>query len=715
MHDMTDTSPFNTLMEQGSALHAAGHPEQALVSFEKALAIDGTSLQAANACATLLSEVGQAQAAFQVLLPLRAQLMQEPGGATNFAIAAESVGRLDEARAAYLQALTLDGTQIRARNNLALMQAQAGDWNAAIDGLKACRDQQPDNGALWLNLIDTQIAARRFAQALDTLVQAMLQFPGAPELMVRQAIALAFDGQIESAQAAMDRLAPPAQTMLADLVAGANRTDERLNRKPASAHPDAYELFCQQAFEAMQVCDWRDHERLAPVLRELLARAARTGQGRDWRDAQLCGHMLSLREDEMAQMRLISIDTIAKRLPTPMAPYRVSRSRSRDDRVHVGLAIQTLRDARVANALQRQLALHDHTRFAIHVYSPTPQADPAVTRRMAQQGAGAIEIAHLTDDEAVGRIRLDELDIFVDMAFNSPWCRPEIPERRVAPIQIRQTTWHRHHPPRPCDYNMSDTFVHPDSLDLQAYGAVVRLPHTCWLATNDDQPDAAPPDRAVVGLPADALVLCAFVPALMIDPLSFGLWMKMLRALPHAVLWLPPYAAAARNNLLTAASAAGIDAARLVFQPTGTRAQTLSQLQVSDLFIDTVRFNANQGLVDALRMGVPAVTCAGQSMASRLGGSIVRAAGLPDNVAQSHSAFVDTVVQLGNDNVALEALRARLAHQRASAPLFDPQARVREWESAWETMVQRHRAGQGPAAFDVAAQSPTAVTTAVRV
>lgn len=700
---MTDTSPFNALMEQGSALHAAGHAEQALVSFEKALEIDGTSVQAANACATLLSELGQAAAAFQVLLPLQAQLMQDPDGATNFAIAAESVGRLDEARAAYHQALTLDGTQIRARNNLALMQAQAGNWKAAIDGLLACRDQQPDNGAIWLNLIDTQIAARTFAPALDTLVQAMLRFPGAPELMVRQVITLAFDGQIESAQAAMDALAPPAQTMLAELVAGANRADQRLNRKPASAYPDAYELFCKQAFEAMQVCDWRDHDRLTAVLRETVARAARTGQGRDWRDAQLCGIMLPLREDEMAQMRRITIDTIGKQLQTPMAPFVASRSGSRDDRIHVGLAVQTLRDARVANALQRQLALHDHMRFAIHVYSPTPQADPAVARRVAQDCAGAVEIAHMTDDEVVGRIRLDELDIFVDMAFNSPWCRPEVPERRVAPIQIRQTTWHRHHPPRPCEYNMSDTFVHPDTLDLEAYGAVVRLPHTCWLATNDDQPDAEPAQRTDLGLPADALVLCAFVPALMIDPHSFGLWMKVLRALPHAVLWLPPYAPAARNNLLTAAADAGIDASRLVFQQRATRAQSLSHMRLADLFIDTVRFNANQGLVDALRMGVPAVTCAGQSMASRLGGSIVRGAGLPDNVTHSESAFIDMVLRLGRDSAALDASRARLAHQHASAPLFDPQARVREWENAWETMVQRHRTGLPPAAFDVAA------------
>jgi len=701
---MTDTAAFKTLMELGSNLHAAGQAEQALIRFEQALALAPQNIDAASACATVLSQLGQPEVAMRMLQAVREPLMRDADGAANYAIAAENMGRRDEALAAYGQALALDPHHLRALNNMALLHAEAGDWTAALDALTRCRDIQPDNPALWQNLADTQIAARQYAAALVTLLQAAARFHDAPEFLVRHAIALAFDGQIEAAQAAMEGLTPQARALLEQRIVASNRNTERLNRKPIPNRPDAYELFCQQAFEAMQICDWRDHDRLTAVLRELLARVARTGQGRDWRDAQLCGLMLPLREDEMAQLRRVSIATIGQRLPTSGARFVASRSGGRDQRIHVGLAIPTLRDPRVANALQRQLALHDHDRFAIHVYSPTPQPDLAVTNRIAQDCAGVIEIAHMTDDEAVGRIRLDELDIFIDMAFNSPWCRPEIPERRVAPIQIRQTTWHRHHPSRPCEYNMSDRFVHPDELDLQEYGAVVRLPHTCWLALNDDQPDALVPDRAESGLPKDALVLCALLPALMVDPHSFGLWMKMLAALPEAVLWLPGYAAPARRNLQQAAAQAGVDATRLVFQQRASRARTLARLPLADLFIDTVRFNANQGLVDALRMGVPAVTCASQGMASRLGGSIVRAAGLPEGVTRSPSIFVDTVVHLGRDAAALVALRAQLARQRANAPLFDAQARLREWEAAWQTMAQRHAAGLAPAAFDVPAQ-----------
>ena len=711
---MTDAGHFSSCMERGAALHAAGQPEQALMAFEKALALQPADTNAASACATLLTALGQPQAAYQVLQTVREQLLGYADGATNLAISAETCGQMDAARAAYARALALDPDHVRALNNTALLSAREGDWPTAISKLERCIHLVAHDATAWLNLADTLTAARRFADAVRLLGDARQRFPQQPAFAVRHAIVLAFDGQIETAQQAMDAMEPPMRELLCGLVAGASTAETRMVRKRPVKLPDAYDLFCQQAFDAMQACDWRDYDRLTALVREMLARAVRTGQGRDGRDTQFYGLVLPLQEDEMAQIRRFSVDVIGKQLTTPMAPFVASRSRHRDPRIHVGLATQSLRDPRINNALQQQLLLHDQTKFALHVYSPTPEPDFQLTERLVQLGAQAVEIAHMTDDEAVARMRLDELDVFVDMAFDTPWCRPEIPERRVAPVQIRQTTWHRHHPPRPCDYNMSDTFIHPPGLEMEKYGAIVRLPHTCWLATNNDLPDPPALARKDAGLPEGALVLCALLPALMVDPQSFGLWMKMLQALPHAVLWLPSYSPAARRNLAQAARPSGVDPARIICMPPCARPQMLALVGLADLFVDAVRVNANHGLVDALRMGVPALTCAGQSMASRLGGSILRAAGLADCIVDSPAGLVEAAVTLGRDPHALQALRTRLAQQHAQAPLFDPRARVREWEAAWTAMLQRHQAGLPPQAFDVPPDAALSANTAAR-
>lgn len=700
---MNDTDNFARYMEQGAALHAADQPEQALVAFEHALALRPADPQAASACATMLTSLGQPQAAYDVLQGVREQLLATADGATNLAIAAEACGKAQEARQAYARALEIDPDHLRALNNTALNSARDGDWEGAIASLERCTRLRPGDLMAWQNLADTLTAARRFAEAARALDRALRHFPQNAALDLRRTVVLAFDGQIEEAQKALDAMDARQREMYRQFVGQALSAHHRVVRQSPATLPDAYELFCQQAFDAMQACDWRDHDRLTAVIREMLARALRTGQGRDGRDTQFYGLALPLLEDEMAQIRRINTDTIAKQLATPMAPFVARRSARRDKRIHVGLATQSLRDPRVFNALDQQLRLHDHGRFALHVYSPTPQPDFKVTDYLSSLGVSAVEIAHMTDDEATGRMRLDELDVFVDMAFDTPWCRPEIPERRVAPVQIRQTTWHRHHPPRPCDYNMSDRFVHPDGIDMEKYGAVVRLPASCWLATNNDPPDPQPATRAHAQLPPQALVLCSLLPAVMLDPQTFGLWMRTLQALPQAVWWLPAYAPAARANLRRAASAAGIDASRLVFMEPCTRPQMLARIPLADLFVDALRFNANHGLVDALRMGVPAISCAGQSMASRLGGSILHAAGLGDCVTDTPGGLLERAVALGRDPVALAGLRQRLALQRTQAPLFDAQARVRDWEAAWTHMVQRYGEGLPPQAFDVPA------------
>lgn len=698
---MTRPADYDQRMAHGAALHAAGQVERALVEFEQALVLRPGDADAASACAALLAGSGQPVAAYRTLLTARAQLLATADGATNLAIAAEDCGQWAEAQAAYGRALELDPDHPRALNNTALMAARAGDWDTAVVRLQRCLALAPEDPQCWVNLGDVLVSARRFDAAASLLADAIERFGMHPALRVRHTLALAFGGQLEPAQQQLDRFDPAQAAMLRDLLQHAAAASGRTVRQAPLQLPDARELFCQQAFEAMQHCDWRDHDRLTTVIRAMEAEAVRTGRFRDGRDTQFYGLLLPLHEDELAALRVRSIAAIERNLATPMAPFVATRSRHRDTRIHVGLAVQSLKDPRVANALVAQLQAHDRDRFAIHVVSPTPDPDLRFTGHLASLCAGAVEIGHMTDDEAVGRLRIDELDVFVDMAFDTPWCRPEIPQRRVAPVQIRQTTWHRHHPPSPCDYNMSDRFVHPDGLPMAPYGAVVRLPHTCWLATNDDQPQGPLPERAALGLPPEGLVLCSLVAPLMVDPQTFAAWMQMLQRLAGAVLLLPAYPPLARQHLAQAAAAAGIDPARLVYLPRGTRPEMLARIALADLFVDTLRFNANQGLVDALRMGVPALTCAGNNMASRLGASILAAAGLPGGIYTSVDAWIAQVVHLGLDAAARDGLRQSLAAAKATAPLFQPVARVREWEWAWAEMVRRWREGVAPAAFDV--------------
>ena len=315
----------------------------------------------------------------------------------------------------------------------------------------------------------------------------------------------------------------------------------------------------------------------------------------------------------------------------------------------------------------------------------------------------------MSDQQAVERIRQDQLDVWMDDAFYTPWCRPELRHLRVAPLQMRRQTWARVDPSLPSEYMFGDRFTHPDSEDLTPYANLARFSHTCWVPCNGDiESDAGTAlqpllSRREAGLPEGVPVLLSNHFASAIDPQTFATWMAILRRAPQSVLWLPPYPPEVRANLAREAQYAGVEASRLVHFAKLPRRELLAQLHLADLYLDTLRFNATQTLVDALKRGLPALTVRGHNMASRLGGSIITAAGLPDCVFDSNQAYEDAAVTLCLNPEAMAELRGRLARQRKSAPLFDERNRVREWEWAWHHMVQRDRAGLPPAAFDVPA------------
>ncbi len=699
----------STWMHRGTTLHAEGQPERALVAFENALALAPNDLNTVSACATLLTALARPVAAYNILLSVEALLLGDADGAANLAIAAEACGDLTRARSAYQCALALNPLHLRSLNNVGMLAAAQSQWELAIECARQCLALDVNEAKHHTNLADFLTGSRRYEEALEVIAAARKRFPDNLGISARFIAVLAFRGDLEKSAATADTLDAAGKAGLHEFLERLMQADDADNklRPSPTTQPDALQLYTAQAFNAMAVCDWSAYDQLAATLRSSVAQAIRSGQSRDWRDAQFYGLMLGLDEIELAQMRDISTATIAANLVTktriflPAFVRKQLTANRNDGRIHVGLAVKSLRDPHYVEALKRQLELHDAARFAIHVYSPTRQPMAYQADPLRTCSASVVETAHMTHAEAAGRIRLDQLDVFVDMAFDSAWCRPEILALRVAPVQIRQLTWHRHNPPQPCDYNLSDTFVHPAGLDLTPYGSVVRLPYTCWLASDDSEASANRPTRASAGLPEGALVLCAMVHAVAIDPQTFGLWMKILRSLPDAVLWLPAYGLATSANLVREAQAAGVAAGRLLFAMPMPRAETLACMQHADLFLTPLRFNAIEGMVDALRVGVPAISHAGNSMASRMGGSVLRAAGMADCISESLQGYVAQALHLGRNAQALSALRQRLESAKSAAPLFDLPSRVREWEAAWTVMAERARAGLHPVAFDV--------------
>ena len=210
------------------------------------------------------------------------------------------------------------------------------------------------------------------------------------------------------------------------------------------------------------------------------------------------------------------------------------------------------------------------------------------------------------------------------------------------------------------------------------------------------------PDRAEAGLPESGFVFCSFNGTYKFAPETFDVWMRLLSGIEGSVLWLPQSNAAAMRNLRKEAQQRGVPPERLIFAPQVPRPEDhLARLRAADLFLDTLPYNAHATASDALWAGVPLLTCAGKSFASRVAASLLNAAGIPELIVDSLEAYEALALELAHDRDRLRRIRDKLARQRVTAPLFDTVEYTRNLEAAYLGMWERHQRGNAPSSFAV--------------
>jgi protein O-GlcNAc transferase len=202
-------------------------------------------------------------------------------------------------------------------------------------------------------------------------------------------------------------------------------------------------------------------------------------------------------------------------------------------------------------------------------------------------------------------------------------------------------------------------------------------------------------------LPAEGFVFCCFNNSYKIRTPFFDIWMRLLDQVPNSVLWLIKGYALVEENLKREAVARGITAERLRFSERVPVTDYLARLSVADLFLDTLPYNAGATANDALWAGLPVLTCTGESYTGRMAGSLLRAVGLPELVADSPAEYEALALRLANEPGLLAALRVRLNMNRRVAPLFDMARYTKHLERAYRRMQDIRQQDRPPTSFAV--------------
>lgn len=391
----------------------------------------------------------------------------------------------------------------------------------------------------------------------------------------------------------------------------------------------------------------------------------------------------------------------ARRIPRSLRPLWRGE-RYHHDRIRIAYLSTDFRIHAVSTLVAGCFEHHDKSRFETIGVSLGANDASAVRKRMEAAFDRFIDVPEAGDKAVASALRELEIDIAVDLNGYSGEQRTEILAFRPAPVQVSYLGYPGSMALPFLDYIIADGIVIP--LEHQRYFSekVAYLPH-CYLPNDNRRPVAtARPTRADAGLPEDGFVFTCRNAVYKIGPEMFDVWMRLLQEVDGSVLWLQRANQEAMNNLRRGAQDRGVAPDRLVFATRVPSAETyLAQLGLADLFLDTLPFNAHSTACDALWAGLPVLTCLGNAFAGRVGASLLRALDLPELVTTSLPDYEHAALSLARSPDRLSRIRAKLLHNRATAPLFDTARYTRDLESAYITMWQRQQAGLEPASFSV--------------
>jgi protein O-GlcNAc transferase len=654
------------LCQRGDALRMLGRNGEALASYDKALAAAPDYAEAqVNRGVVLrdLSRHAEALASFERALALRPANHEIRYNRGN---SLQSLGRFAEALGDYDAVLAANPNAAEAHNNRGCVLEKLGRLEDALASFEAALALRPNASDALHNRGNVLLALARHDEAVASYDRALALSPQRIDTLHNRGQALMLSRRYDEAIAAFESV---------------------LALEPANADACAALTNCR-----LLVCDW---ENLAPLAERAQA-AARAG---DWSRldpfAALC-----LFDDPTDQLEYARA-YVRRRLPILPQPIQMRTSRRRE-RIRIAYLSSDFRNHPVARAAIRLFELHDRTRFESFGISFGPDDGSAMRARVAAAFDRFVDARSKSDREVAGLLDNLETDIAVDLNGHTRGARPGILAHRPAPIQVLYLGYPGTTGADFIDYILGDATVLPFATQGAYREQIIQLPHCYHPCDETTAISAQTFTRAELGLPESGPVFCCFNRADKITTATFDVWIRLLAGVDESVLWLAQMNDTAQANLRREAAARGIDPERLIFAPQmASLADHLARHRQADLFLDTLPYNAHSTAIDALRAGLPVVTCPGRSFAGRVGASLLQAVGVPELIAGDVEEYTTIAMKLATDRAYLESIRHKLAENRKSCALFDLKRLCRHIESAYAAMWENYLRGEPPRGFRV--------------
>lgn len=614
----------------------------------------------------------------------------------------EDQGLLNAAMDHYLQAIRLAPDSGNAHLNRGNVLTLQGDLPAALAAYETACRCQPGHAAAYLNIGNVLMRLKRWDAALTAYAQATTLQSGMIDAAVGQA-------------AALDELQQPARAALA--------YQEVLSRAPeyAEIHGNLGVVLArlgryQEALVSLQQCvalrpDYaRGHLQLANHLKDLgrfedaIAEyeqaIACDPQDADLRSSRLFTAHYAVEEPEAALAAAIDY---GKLVAARAQPFRQWPNQPDPERLlRIGLVSGDFRQHPVGDFLDAVLhAVHADLASRIDLIGyANHDADDAMTRRLASACSTWRVVTALSDAALVDQIQQDRIDILIDLSGHTGFSRLPVFAWKAAPVQATWLGYFSTTGVAAIDYLIADPVTLPVAEERHFTETIWRLPHTRLCFT-----------------PSEASLAPGSLPALQKGHVTFGcfnhlskmndevvrVWSAVLATIPGSILFLksPPLGdAGIRHQTSERFARHGVEPSQLRFEGLSSKAAYLEAYHQVDIALDPFPYPGGATTMEALWMGVPVMTLAGERFLARQGVGLLTNAGLAAWIADDTDDYIARCAAMASDLPALARLRSGLRQQLLASPVCDAGRFAGDLSEALRKMWRRWCRLQGQSAED---------------
>jgi len=690
---MTKVNPLQTEINSVISLYSSGKIQEALDTVEtltESYPNEPLLFNISGVCYKTIGKLDEAIKSFEKALSINPDFTEVH---FNLGVVLKDLGQLDAAVNCYEKALAINPSYANAYNNLGITLKELGQLDAAVKSYEKALVIKPDFAEAHNNLGNALDELGQLDAAIKCYENAVAIKPGYSEAHNNLGNAFKNLAKLDAAVKCYKKavaLKPDyaeAYHNLGNSLLSLKRLDEALAsyERAIVLKPDINFILGDLLHTKMQLCIWDD---LSSQLDEL------TNKINNSEKVINPFPLLALIDDPELHMKTAKI-LVNEKFPQSHVLSKIERY-PKHKKIRIGYFSGDFHNHATMHLMAELFECHDKLFFELIAISFGPNKQDQWRQRAFLSFDKFVDVRLKSDRDISLLARKMEIDIAIDLKGFTRNCRPKIFAEGCAPIQVSYLGYPSTMASNYMDYLIADNTLIPEEKKHHYLEKIVYMPNSYQVNVSNRSISKTSLSRHELGLPSKGFVFCCFNNTYKITPSTFIGWMRILKAVEGSVLWLFENNNNTTENLKKEAMKFGINEDRFVFATHMPVEEHLSRIKQADLFIDTLPYNAHTTASDALRMGLPVLTCVGNSFASRVAASLLNAVNLPELITTTQEQYESLAIQLATHPEKLKIIKDKLVNNLPTAPLYDTPLFTQQLESAYLTMYERYQQGLDP-------------------